>query len=238
MKDLFRFAISVLSKSELVSVLMISHRIWQARNEEIFQSKFIPASILFSQLKSSIEEWKSINVRPPNLPTSVDVHKWIAPLPPYLKLNVNAALDEMHGIRVMGAVLRNEMGELMIAVSKGLRGNFSVKTAEVYAAALGLQVMYQSGFHTFDIILKSDALSVISDLTKDHENWSVEGMLNHKVKNMFHLFHSVICTYCPRKCNQAVHRLARNTLLFLAFQVWVEEGPQWLSEVLLQDVSI
>ena len=38
MKDLFRYATSVLSKSELVSVLMISHRIWQAQNEEIFQS--------------------------------------------------------------------------------------------------------------------------------------------------------------------------------------------------------
>jgi hypothetical protein len=30
--------------------------------------------------------------------------------------------------------------------------------------------------------------------------------------------------------------LARNALLFPAFNVWVEEGPSWLSDVLISDV--
>lgn len=77
---------------------------------------------------------------------------------------MDAAIDDAHGIRGMGAVLLNERGELMIAVSKGFRGRFSVKAAETCAAALGLQVLQQSGFSSSQIILESDALSVINDL--------------------------------------------------------------------------
>ncbi|KAM5564158.1 hypothetical protein ABKV19_018664 [Rosa sericea] len=229
----------VLSKSELVYIIMFCRRIWQAQNEEIFQSKYLPATVLFSQIQASVAEWISTHTPAPHHSNSVAIpNRWVKPDLPFLKLNVDAALGELHGVRGMGAVLRNERGDLMIAVSKGFRGRFGVKAAETYAAALGLQMLYQSGFHTSHLILESDALSIINDLGKATEDWSLEGMLIEEVKNLFHLFSTVLCNYCPRKCIQAAHALAINALLFPAFQIWVEEGPHWLSDVLQNDVSI
>lgn len=49
-RDLFSYALSVLSKSESVYVLLFCLRIWQARNDEIFQCKYIPITVLFIQI--------------------------------------------------------------------------------------------------------------------------------------------------------------------------------------------
>ncbi|XP_062028900.1 uncharacterized protein LOC133744887 [Rosa rugosa] len=163
---------------------------------------------------------------------------WTRPPFPFLKLNVDGALNFELGLRGLGAVLRNENGDLMLAVSKGMKGGFSVKATELYAAVLGFHTIIQAGFQSTAIILEMDALGVINAFNATDVDLSIEGALVEEVRNLFHFFSSVICTFSPRKCNQAAHSLAKKALLFPAFQVWVEEGPQWLSDVLISDVTI
>lgn len=79
---------------------------------------------------------------------------------------------------------------------------------------------------------------IINDLLSQDTDCSVKGFLIEEVKTFFHVFTKVICTYASRKCNQATHVLARNLFLFPAFQVWVEDEPQWLSNILIADVNI
>jgi hypothetical protein len=78
---------------------------------------------------------------------------------------------------------------------------------------------------------------VIQDLLNEDSDLSVEGVLIEEVKTSFRFFNLVNCTFTHRKCNQTAHVLARKTLLFPTFHVWVEEGLQWLFDVFLYDVN-
>ncbi|KAM5559577.1 hypothetical protein ABKV19_020977 [Rosa sericea] len=237
--DLFRYATSVLTLTELGLVVLICRRIWQARNDVIFNHKLVNPHFLYAQalhlqqqfLEQRLQACYSAN----RITTQV---RWTRPSFPFLKLNMDGAVDDVLGLRGLGAVLHNENGDLMIAVSKGMRGGFFVKATELYAAVLGIQTIIQAGFQSTQIILEMDALGVVNDLNTTVSDWSVEGALVEEVRNLFHFFSSVICTYSPRRCNQAAHTLAKNALLFPAFQVWVEEEPQWLFRVLISDVII
>lgn len=99
---------------------------------------------------------------------------------------------DTHGLE---AVLRNEKGELLLAICKGMVGHFSPKAKEIYAAAMGLQAIFHAGFHSNNIILKMDAQAVVHDLFSINHNLSVEGALLEKVKTFFHFFNSVINLY-------------------------------------------
>lgn len=51
-----------------------------------------------------------------------------------MKLNVDGAVNLRKGFRGLGMVVRNCNGELMVAASKRVRGNFTPKATELMAA--------------------------------------------------------------------------------------------------------
>lgn len=83
-------------------------------------------------------------------------------------------MDFHRGLCGLGVVLRNERGELLLAISKGIHGHFSVKATEVYAAIMGLQALYNAGFHLDHIILEMDAQAIVYDLLSDDLDRSSE----------------------------------------------------------------
>ncbi|KAM5563349.1 hypothetical protein ABKV19_018154 [Rosa sericea] len=113
---------------------------------------------------------------------------WSRPCLPFLKLNVDGAVDDLIGRRGLGAVLRSENGELMLAASKGLMGGFCAKATELYVAALRLRTISQAGFQNSQIIFEMDALLAVNDLKEEEPNWSIEGALIEEVKAMLHLY--------------------------------------------------
>ncbi|KAM5583165.1 hypothetical protein ABKV19_003194 [Rosa sericea] len=212
-----------------------------ARNDAIFNYKLFSPHFLYAQALNLQQEFQEqhlqscCSARRPAAQV-----RWTWPSFPFMKLNVDGAINNELGLWGLGAVLRNENGDLMLAVSKGMKGGFSVKLRNyIYAAVLGFQTIIQTGFQSTHIILEMDALGVINiALNATDVDLSIEGALIEEVRNLYHFFSSVICTYRPRKCNHVAHSIAKKALLFSAFQVWVEEGPQWLSDVLISDVSI
>ncbi|XP_062013715.1 uncharacterized protein LOC133730063 [Rosa rugosa] len=195
-----------------------------ARNEELFQHKFVSAQTQISQVHSFLSDFVLTTAVLPKFGGPPVQSHWSRPCLPFLKLNVDGAIDDLAGRRGLGAVLRNENGELMLAVSKGFMGGFGAKATKLYVAALGLQTISQAVFQNSQIILEMDALLAVNDLKDEEPNWSFDGALIEEVKTLFHLFPLVMCTYCLRKCNQAAH--SRHALLFPAFHVWVDNGPQ------------
>lgn len=187
--DLFRHAISVLTTTELELIVWLCRRIWQARNEEVFQHKFISPSFLFSHVQSLMSEFHSAFSPLPNASITVcPLERWALPQFPFLKLNVDGAVNLYNGTRGLGAVLRNERGDLLLAVCKGMFGHFSPKATEIYAAALGLQAIFHVGFHLDNIILEMDAQTVVHDLLSINHDWSVEcALLEEASEDIFSL---------------------------------------------------
>ncbi|PRQ40144.1 putative ribonuclease H-like domain, reverse transcriptase zinc-binding domain-containing protein [Rosa chinensis] len=238
--ELFIYATSLSSMSELSFIVIMCRRLLQNHNEEYFQGKFISPQLIHFQVQHLVQEFVVASIPPPlgsSTSTAASIEHWVKPLFPYLKLNVDGAVDLKAGLSGLGAMLRNDRGEMMLAVSKGMQGRFTPKATELFAAILGLQACIEAGFQS-SLMLEMDALEVIRDLPEEEDNMSMEGVLIEEVKIFFCFFSSVICTYTSRNCNQVAHILVRKALLFPAFQAWVEDGPHWLSEVLISDVNI
>ncbi|XP_062013963.1 uncharacterized protein LOC133730375 [Rosa rugosa] len=124
--------------------------IWQVKNEEYHRCKFVSAQYLLDQVQSSYMEFLAVQPTSSLPPRSVGFPaKWVKPQVSFLKLNVDGAIDDERGVRGLDVVLRNELGNVLLAVSKELQGRFNPKVTEIYAAALGLQVIYNSGFYSF-----------------------------------------------------------------------------------------
>ncbi|KAI5321743.1 hypothetical protein L3X38_030814 [Prunus dulcis] len=135
-------------------------------------------------------------------PTNI-VRHWSPPNGNFVKINVDAAVNLLIGFRGLGVVIRDSMGDLMLAAYKGLHGMFSPKATELYATIMGLQIASQIG-HCY-VILEMDAKEIIMNLQTYEQSWSVEGAL------------------------------VDETLLSQDFQVWLEDDPLWISNVLAND---
>ncbi|XP_062005750.1 uncharacterized protein LOC133722914 [Rosa rugosa] len=239
--ELFIYATPLSLVSELSFIVVMCRRLWQNRSEKYFQCKFISPQLIHFQVQHQVQEFVAAILPSPlgsSVSTAATIEHWVKPLFPYLKLNVDGAVDLKADLRNLGAVLRNDRGEMMLAVSKGMQGRFTPKATELFAAILGLQACIETGFQSSSLMLEMDALEVIRDLHEEEDNMSMEGALIEEVKTLFRIFSPVICTCTPRKCNQVAHTLARKAFLFPTFQAWVEDGPHWLSEVLISDVNI
>ncbi|BFG25763.1 hypothetical protein CerSpe_120370 [Prunus speciosa] len=150
-----------------------------------------------------------------------------------MKINVDGAVNLLFGFRGLGVVIRDNMGDLMMAGYKGIHGMFSPKATELYAAILGLQIARQLGH--LSVILEMDAKEIIMNLQSFEDSWLVEGVLVDEVKGLFNHFTHISCQFAPRECNQVAHLLAKQALLTQDFKVWLEDGPLWISDVLASD---
>ncbi|BFG29863.1 hypothetical protein CerSpe_161370 [Prunus speciosa] len=125
------------------------------------------------------------------------------------------------------------MGDLMMAAYKGLHGMFSPEATELYAAILGLQIASQLGHCS--VIWEMDAKEIILNLQTSEQSWLVEGALVDEIRGLFSHFAHISCQFAPRECNQVAHLSAKQALLSQDFQVWLEYGPLWISDVLAND---
>ena len=109
---------SCLSASELALVVLLCRSIWQSRNEVVFQNKVTAATQLLSQVLSSLADFISathISKHPIQTVSSCDT--WTRPHHPFLMLNVDGSLHATDGKRGLGAILRDENGDLLLACS-------------------------------------------------------------------------------------------------------------------------
>lgn len=63
----------------------------------------------------------------------------------------------------------------------------------------------------------------------------MEGALIDEARGLFNLFACISCQFAHRECNQVAHLLAKHALLSQEFQFWLEGGPLWLYDVLVNN---
>ncbi|ONI02531.1 hypothetical protein PRUPE_6G204400 [Prunus persica] len=166
-------------------------------------------------------------------PASNIVRYWSPPNGNFVKINVDGAVNLLIGFRGLGIVIRDSMGDLLLAAYKGLHGMFSPKATKLYAAIMRLQIASQMGHRS--VILEMDAKEIIMNLQTYEQSWLVEGALVDEVRGLFNRFDHISCHFAPRERNQVAHLLAKQALLPQDFQVWLEDDPLWISNVLAND---
>ncbi|KAK0604832.1 hypothetical protein LWI29_019932 [Acer saccharum] len=129
-----------LGKEEFCYVCMLCWSIWNARNFALQsgQSRSVEGTInaagdLLSEFQHTCQ---ALSISPK--PLVAASRSWCAPPPGSLKLNSDTAVKNGKGFIGVGAVIRDNSGKVVAAISKPVCGNFSAELGELIALQEGL----------------------------------------------------------------------------------------------------
>lgn len=133
----------------MVFFIFSSWGLWCSRND-LFHSGWSTSLLcLLAHTRELVLEYqRAITLNFSHVPETGVVRRWSPPNGTFVKLNVYGAINFLFGFRGLGVVIRDGMGDLLLAVSKGLHGMFSPKAIEIYAAILGLKIASPMRHHT------------------------------------------------------------------------------------------
>ena len=87
------------------------------------------------------------------------------------------------------------------------------------------------------IILEGDSEIIYKDLLNNGSSLALHGHLIQDVKALVSLFSSICFSHVSRTGNQAAHSLARRAILLENLNVWMEEVPPDILDVIQADFS-
>ena len=161
---------------------------------------------------------------------------WQPPHSDHYKLNFDAAIYTDLGCLGVGAIIQNERGEVMAALSA--KGPFvqNSEEAETLACRKTLEFAIDVGFS--DLIIEGDNVSVMRAVASNCMDGSRLGNVLEDIHWLVRglRWSSVSCV--KRSANTVAHSLARFARNVLDELVWIEDSPQPAREALYNDSLI
>ena len=146
------------------------------------------------------------------------------------KLNFDAVMFSELRFSGVGAMIRNEKGEVMAAMSA--RGPQVGESAvvEIIACRRALEFAGEAGFT--DLVVEGDNLSVMKSLAA---SWL--GHIIQDIKGLTRSLRNVSFSYVRRATNSVAHGLVRYAKNIREDMYWMEENPPPVLEALCYDFS-
>ncbi|KAK9208996.1 hypothetical protein WN944_001357 [Citrus x changshan-huyou] len=197
----------------LVSILWM---IWNARNKWIFKKVKESPQVIVSKAEAVLEAFRRTQI-----PAATHIGKQSSPMltawnPPqkgFYKVNVDATTNSEKQIAGLGAVIRDENGNVIAAAIKVSKFYGDVCFAEAEAVEWGLQVARNASIES--LIVESDAQEIVKLVNTNRGCRSEIFWTISDVQNMLKNFSSVCVQYANRSCNAIAHSLAKLALEML-----------------------
>ncbi|KAH9743515.1 putative reverse transcriptase/RNA-dependent DNA polymerase [Citrus sinensis] len=125
---------------------------WNARNQWLFKGKRENPQSVVAKAEAVMEAYKRVQ-------PSADLG-WNPPQEGFVKINTDAATNSEKNLAGLGAVIRDENGQVTATAIKVSKFHGSVAYAEAEAMEWGLQVAKDA--HVKDVIMESDSQEVVS----------------------------------------------------------------------------
>uniref|UniRef100_A0A803P6S5 Reverse transcriptase domain-containing protein n=1 Tax=Cannabis sativa TaxID=3483 RepID=A0A803P6S5_CANSA len=138
-------------------------------------------------------------------------------------LNVDAATTLEQKKLGIGAILRDQHGTVVAALSKAVQGSFKSDEMEAKALFHAVNWVSQSQFPLTHI--ETDASRVSNALNRLNSDLSCFSDLIMDIRCLLSFFPQVLVTHVKRTANQAAHGLAKYALGLDEDSVWVGEIP-------------
>lgn len=138
---------------------------------------------------------------------SEEMQRWSRPAENVLKINSDGSFNPRTVGGGWGAVIRNSMGQVVMAGAEHIYHALDAFHAEVIAAFEGIKMAVRAGMT--NVVLETDAILLKFALANDSFRLSSMGGLIHEIKaTVVSCFSDFSCDHCNRVCNQVAHALS------------------------------
>ena len=162
--------------------------------------------------------------------------KWEPPPSDWVKINFDGAIFQEKDEAGLGAIIRNDHGLVMAALTQVIPLPTSVEMVEVLAARWALSFAHELGFD--HIILEGDSDIAIRAMKGESFSAASFGHILADIKVLFSHFRHLVFRHTRRLGNKVAHSLARAACNFFPFCTWIEEVPVVSDVVYLAEISM
>ncbi|XP_074263188.1 uncharacterized protein LOC141585995 [Silene latifolia] len=150
------------------------------------------------------------------------------------KINTDAGVMEGVGVG-LGAVSRDAAGgvEWAVVLQRGI--GCDVAMAEAEAILLGLREARR--MQSRKVIVESDCLIVVEDLTKHRNGRSELFVIYEEIRQISLFFESIVFKHISRKLNKLAHKLAHAMPWTHGRRFWTSDLPAEFGNVAVADIS-
>ena len=211
-----------------------SWSVWNRRNQLHFKENACPLNQILPLAKERKREFQCL--QPTTLRMQHRNHtRWKPPDRDIYKVNYDGAIFEQQGKAGLGVVIQNSNGEVMASMSQLVQLPSTVAQVEAMAARKAIEFALEIGFD--EIILEGDSEIIYIDLLNIGSSLALHGHLIQDVKALVPLFSSIYFSHVSQTGNQAAHSLARRAILSENLNVWMEEVPPDIIDVIQVDFN-
>ena len=212
-----------ISKMETVAALLWV--IWTARNKWLFEGRKDDPISLMVRAESIVEAFRNSRKPLENFQARKEddkANQWCPPPKGWLKVNVDAAVDEKRQVAGLGVVVRDWKSNCIAAAIKTSRFFRSVSMVEAAAMEWGMQVAARVGGKS--VLIESDSHELVELVNNRISSMSEIVWVILEILEKKNNFQNFKAQHTPRLCNGISHSLAK-----LALQK--KESVMWLDEI-------
>lgn len=197
--------------------------IWNQRNSVLHDGTLLDPTQLNKRAMNFLEEYKGAQDQLA-IPTIIGlVQTWTPPLGLVYKLNFDAAVFANINALGFGAVVCNEKGEVMAALSAKGPPVLNSEEAEVLACWKAMKIALDAGF--MEQVLEGYNINIMKSISSPGANRSRLGHIYKDVQCIAAGFRGLSVSFVKRSANFVAHSLAKYASQLDNQLVWLEESP-------------
>ncbi|XP_073133915.1 uncharacterized protein [Henckelia pumila] len=209
-----------------VSDLIANHQ-W---NENLIRSISVPyivSDILSIPLSNTMSALKELSIIVPREDSASPAH-WLVPPIGQLRLDTDESFDASRNCCGIGCVVRNHLGQPLVAFGKTVPIPESVVLGELMAIREGLKLIRDKDFH--QVIIFSDSLLAVQAVTAPQSDLCYTGSCAQDIKTLISQLEIVSLFHVRRSANVVAHSLAKFSISSPAPFCWVSGSSRdgWL----------
>ena len=153
-----------------------------------------------------------------------------------LSLNTDASVIN-NGVNIgVGVVVRNHLGDLVLAGGERVQGRFRPSVVELLALCKGLKYVVEHNWLLEKV--ECDCLEAVRVVNDVGECFSEEGILVDRVRVLLVAVDSPKLSHVSRTANGAADVVAKYVARLNGRLVWLGVGPDWLMDVINGDKHV
>ncbi|XP_073137264.1 uncharacterized protein [Henckelia pumila] len=169
--------------------------------------------------------------------TSMPQARWSKPPSNQLHLDVDAALNTHTNNYAVGGVVRDHVGNLILAFGMKIPKPVSVTYGELMALREVLRLIVKRGMDINEVY--TDSFLAAQAVARPKEDYSYIGAIATEVKNILQCRSNIKLKHFRRSATSVAHKLASFTISSPSSFVWeLGNFPFWLVKLVNDDVSI